>query len=76
MHQARRVEELHEPLIGFPRLRRREMQVLVEDRRQAPPLQLPQAPYYTAGPVLKNTENDNYQGLSNFVTILNAMPAE
>lgn len=53
VHQARCVEQLHEPLISAPGLRRREVQVLVEDRGQAPLLQLPQAPDDAASPVLK-----------------------
>lgn len=53
VHQARRVEQLHEPLVGAPRLRRRKVQVLVEHRGQAPFLQLPQAPDDAASPVLK-----------------------
>ena len=53
MHQARRVEQLHEPLVSAPCLRRREVQVLVEHRRQTPLLQLPQASDDAASPVLK-----------------------
>jgi hypothetical protein len=53
VHQARCVKQLHEPLIGAPGLGRREVQVLVEDRGQAPLLQLPQAPDDAASPVLK-----------------------
>jgi hypothetical protein len=53
VHQARRVEQLHEPLVGGPRLRRREVQVLVEHGGQAPLLQLPQASDDAASPVLK-----------------------
>lgn len=58
VHQARRVEQLHEPLVGGPRLRRREVQVLVEHGGQAPLLQLPQASDDAASPVLASLAVD------------------
>ena len=65
VHQARRVEQLHEPLVGAPRLRRREVEVLVEDRGQAPLLQLPQSPDNAASPVLKEKTHHRQEAADN-----------
>jgi len=65
VHQARRVEQLHEPLVGAPRLRRREVEVLVENRGQAPLLQLPQSPDNAASPVLKEKTHHRQEAADN-----------
>ena len=73
MHQARRVEQLHEPLVSAPCLRRREVQVLVEHRRQTPLLQLPQASDDAASPVLKeNTRRVSISEIKCYRSIVEA----
>jgi hypothetical protein len=54
--QARDVEQLHEPLVTDPRFRSGKAMVLIEDGRQAPFLELPQAPDDAAGSVLQRLQ--------------------